>query len=541
LKRILFTARNIDGNILFNCLGSLKNTSTMISRPRGVNPYNVAALTVLTLGLLLTTLNIYQLRQLQDQHYRQLPDASDDTGGMSRKYAVFAKNEDSGYLKHVYNVLERAGYSKVSYNVSQDWSVMWAHDYPFKKLKHLMTNLRPGQRVNKLPGSGFVTNKVNLATSDLPAVPKALKIPQDKAKLLEFARSNPEVKFVQKNSNHRGIKIEKIGDLDLDLDSSKDSSGFVQVFVDDPLLIDGYKFDIGVYTVITSIDPLRIYVFQGDALVRFCPEKYYPFDAGNRDKYVVHDDYRPTWNVPTMAKFYSDLGYTFRETLDAHLQSVGGGGPSASDQVWEKMYEVIRQTYKAKEPDLIKAASSYAMAKKAAFFELVRFDFVVDARLNVYLMEANMSPNLSSKHFAQNRLLYEQVVYNLLRLVGVARPGVQGAEQQGDGLEMQVSDKDLLASPPALCASAECSKPDACQEEKCWLCKKCLSADDLAFLRTAFLEHINKHQMRRIYPEPLVDPDRQPETAAANNRTVNNRKMHQWFNAKCAKDPAWCR
>lgn len=34
-----------------------------------------------------------------------------------------------------------------------------------------------------------------------------------------------------------------------------------------------------------------------------------------------------------------------------------------------------------------------------------------------------MSPNLSSKHFAGNRLLYEQVIYNVLRLVGVARPG----------------------------------------------------------------------------------------------------------------------
>jgi hypothetical protein len=38
-------------------------------------------------------------------------------------------------------------------------------------------------------------------------------------------------------------------------------------------------------------------------------------------------------------------------------------------------------------------------------------------------MEVNMSPNLSSKHFAGNRLLYEQVIYNVLRLVGVARPG----------------------------------------------------------------------------------------------------------------------
>jgi hypothetical protein len=37
--------------------------------------------------------------------------------------------------------------------------------------------------------------------------------------------------FVQKNSNHRGIKIEKLDQLDL-----KTSGSFVQEFVDDPFL-----------------------------------------------------------------------------------------------------------------------------------------------------------------------------------------------------------------------------------------------------------------------------------------------------------------
>jgi len=99
----------------------------------------------------------------------------------------------------------------------------------------------------------------------------------------------------------------QVNELKLD-----DEGSFIQEFVDDPLLIDGYKFDIGVYTFITSVDPLRIYVFEGDVLLRFCPEPYYPFDSGNRDKYVVHDDYRPTWKVPTLAKIYSDMGYSFR-------------------------------------------------------------------------------------------------------------------------------------------------------------------------------------------------------------------------------------
>jgi len=34
--------------------------------------------------------------------------------------------------------------------------------------------------------------------------------------------------------------------------------------------------------------------------------------------------------------------------------------------------------------------------------------------------QVNMSPNLSSGHFVKNKLLYEQVIYNMLTLVGVA-------------------------------------------------------------------------------------------------------------------------
>ena len=71
----------------------------------------------------------------------------------------------------------------------------------------------------------------------------------------------------------------------------------------------------------------------------------------------------------------------------------------------------------------IKAISHYP--HKDAFFEMVRFDFVLDEDLNVYLMEANMSPNLSSAHFPANRLLYEQVIHSMLRLVGVVQGSVR--------------------------------------------------------------------------------------------------------------------
>lgn len=40
-----------------------------------------------------------------------------------------------------------------------------------------------------------------------------------------------------------------------------------QVYITRPFLIDGYKFDFRVYTLITSCDPLRIFVYN-DGLVR---------------------------------------------------------------------------------------------------------------------------------------------------------------------------------------------------------------------------------------------------------------------------------
>lgn len=120
----------------------------------------------------------------------------------------------------------------------------------------------------------------------------AFSLPAQKQQLLDHAKKHPQMKWVQKSNAHRGIEVVQLDQLDLD---KKDT--FVQHFVDNPLLIDGRKFDLGIYVLLTSLSPLRVYIYEGDVLLRFCAQPYQPFNASNVDQYVIGDEYTPLWEV----------------------------------------------------------------------------------------------------------------------------------------------------------------------------------------------------------------------------------------------------
>lgn len=506
---------------------------------------------------------------------------------------IVADNLDKGYLDHVIDALLKYGHkltfrSSLTPAQSEDldqFQLIWTHNYPFSHV----TKLEPHQRINHFPGTGFITNKMTLSTTPkLPNVLKAFSLPRERDKFEAYARSGAKHKqlWIQKSSSHRGISIESAQTVNLEANNT-----LVQEYMSNPLLIDGKKFDIGIYAVLTSVQPLRVYIYEAEALLRFCAHPYYSagdssFNASDLDSYVVGDDYTPIWLMPSLVRNYIGTNMSMKQALNAYLRqhahqhkAKAKGSNNVADyhgdndhdddaanpgnRIWRQIEQTIKHVYKSKEHYLARFARMLQQANKyndtseqrrgtlGQFFEMVRFDFIIDDQLNVYLMEANMSPNLSSRHFPPNRLIYEQVLHSYMRLAGLTQyehahmqpPYAEPSDTEQHrqlGLEAIVSDKDLSVYED-LCSSNECHMN--CHDEQCKACYFCLSPDDKLHLRRAVYEQHTRMNFKRLLPS-THDADLQMQLAHPDDSArveLDSNYIHvQWFRGKCHTDPRFC-
>jgi tubulin polyglutamylase TTLL5 len=103
-------------------------------------------------------------------------------------------------------------------------------------------------------------------------IPKTFILPNEYSFLEEEMKKDPQKLWIAKpaaSSMGRGILVTN----KLDEIPHREKQFVVSEYIDNPLLFNGYKFDLRIYVAITSINPLRLYIYE-EGLTRFCTTKY---------------------------------------------------------------------------------------------------------------------------------------------------------------------------------------------------------------------------------------------------------------------------
>ena len=166
----------------------------------------------------------------------------------------------------------------------------------------------------------------------------------------------------------------------------------VSKYIADPYLINGLKFDLRLYVVITSFEPLRIYLYE-EGLVRFASEKYsdskdnkfayltnYSVNKKN-EKFIQNTDAKADgvghkWSLTALMKYFNEKGIE-------------------TDTMLIKIYDLIIKSVISIEntvTDSIKRLNLHP----SNCFDLLGFDIILDSSLKPWLLEVNLSPSLAT-------------------------------------------------------------------------------------------------------------------------------------------------
>jgi len=168
----------------------------------------------------------------------------------------------------------------------------------------------------------------------------------------------------------------------------------VQRYVARPYLINETKFDLRLYVLVTSMNPLRIYLYD-DGLVRFASNKY------TNESSKVHDVFTHLTNYSINKKSASYLsneeaqeaqGHKWTlKTLWRHFDAEG----IDHSVIWEKIKDLMIKTVISAESSMVTLFQNN-VASRYSCFELFGFDILLDSRLKPWLIEVNISPSLHS-------------------------------------------------------------------------------------------------------------------------------------------------
>ena len=306
-----------------------------------------------------------------------------------------------------------------------DWDILWsfrtAWDNRILKDRAKHIRQRPSTLVNHLPGTLRLASKAHLPLFAKEAglsnaTPASYLLPEQIDQLLTHLRSDSLTdsaglpRWLLKSKQHRNVRVltnaTRAG-------LSKTGSAIAQRRVR-PLLLKGLgrAFDVGIYVLVASVRPLRIYAFDR-SLVRICeqpfPTSYDEFVA--RPASFVINHYSPIWTLPFFADALKECDKSAACALRHKLKEHGHD----ADGMWRRMEGIAAELLAFLRPH-VEAGLLRVGLRGQHTFELFRFDFMVDEEARPMLTEVNISPNMVQAH-AEDGQVKSALLRDLFRIL----------------------------------------------------------------------------------------------------------------------------
>ena len=225
-------------------------------------------------------------------HFRPFPGEVVERPELMKKNGYYFRFHNSD-VKIIRYTLEDNGFRENNNLRNQDWLVMWSNT-GYKS--DVYQNMTKYQKVNHFPRSSELTRKDSMYSrmarmqamygeKHFNFIPKTYILPKELSSLVDCMEKNNSQTWIVKpsaSSQGRGIFItDNIEDINPKIPQ------VVCQYIDNPLLFNGFKFDLRVYVAITSICPLRIYMYR-EGLARLATMLYNSIPENNSSTKCTH-------------------------------------------------------------------------------------------------------------------------------------------------------------------------------------------------------------------------------------------------------------
>ena len=171
--------------------------------------------------------------------------------------------------KLIRSILEVAAFAPTE---SHEWNILWSSS---SCKSYLYEGLNEYQKINHFPQSHEITRKDRLCFNcvrmqerfgkqHFDFVPDTYILPDEFGEFYEHYQklkqhdSKKNIWIVKPANAAQGRGIMLIDDIN---DVNVDELSVISRYVTNPLLINGHKFDLRIYVLITCYEPLKIYIF----------------------------------------------------------------------------------------------------------------------------------------------------------------------------------------------------------------------------------------------------------------------------------------